>query len=304
LKRLLVFALPFLAAFVVFDWRLNQVPDEFGSRRDLLLQRKEDLEILLLGSSHGARGFDPHVFRRPAFNLAEPFQSLIIDSRLARTLMPQLPRLRWILVPLSLFSHGYRTVDSETARDLVYRYQYSWGFLGDAPAWRYLNAQLFSATARHGIAESKRIAAGGFRPFPAETDALGWIRSTGSDARNFSPEAGRRRVLLHFGLVRPHVEEDIDQEMDALLEEARRRGVKVLLVVSPAHPFYQRYVDRHTEAQLEARLWRFADRFPDVVRTQNDLRRSGFETLDFIDVDHLNSRGAQKWSKALDVLLQ
>ena len=92
---------------------LNPLLINLGSKKSGALRWRDDIETIVLGSSHGDFGFNPDLYKS-AYNLCYPSQDLYYTRMLYIWSAENLPRLRNIIVFYSAFSAAFDlTLSSE-----------------------------------------------------------------------------------------------------------------------------------------------------------------------------------------------
>jgi hypothetical protein len=106
LRRASLFLLPLLVVMALTELALRRIPNDYRYTHDLLTQRGESIELLILGNSHGYNGIDPRGFRSRAYNAANISQDHRRDLAIAKQCIGHLPKLRSIIIPVSYASIG------------------------------------------------------------------------------------------------------------------------------------------------------------------------------------------------------
>lgn len=83
---------------------LRSIPNDYSYKYKFLTEQGEEIETLMLGSSHAVYGIYPDTFAAPAFNAAHVSQTLQYDYVILSQVIESLPNLKTIVVPVSYFS--------------------------------------------------------------------------------------------------------------------------------------------------------------------------------------------------------
>ena len=91
----------------------------------------------------------------------------------------------------------------------------------------------------------------------------------------------------------------IIEELEALLENLTNTNIKVFFVQIPTSPTMYSYIDKKLLIENDNILKNLCEKYPNVksINMLNDVR---FLDNDFRDSDHLNSKGAIKFSRILN----
>jgi hypothetical protein len=297
LRKTCNFVLPLLALIGYVEVRLSRVPNSYNLKRMYLERQLDSVEVLILGSSRAYNGIDPNCLSLRAFNLADVSQSLYYDTRLLRKYVDRMPRLRCVLLEVSYFSLGYQIADSREAwRD--YFYYHFWGI-------RYRNLSRFdpklvSYIALYGVKPALKCARKSFHEhLVRQLQSSGWWKEdTVLNGRHLSDSFGKARVAYHDSIIKPaHFAENL-HDLGALLGELRRRHIAAVIFSAPVLDSYS----LHTNPAINLRNQQAIDSLCSVYgccrADYSDDKR--FEVMDFTDADHLNARGAGKFSRILD----
>jgi hypothetical protein len=301
LCKSLLFLLPLLTLFGYAEVRLRRVPNNYRNKRAFLERQLDSVEVLVLGSSHAYNGVDPNCLSLRTYNLADDFQSLYYDTRLIRKYLDRMPRLQLVLVEINHFSLWYQLANSwEPWRD--YYYYHFWDIRYRHRAW--FDPKAASYVALYPWSVTLDYAKRNFNVNPvrdAPPTGFAWgPKDTFTITASLSDSGGRAQ--LHNALISAsHLSENI-ADLDTMLDELSRRHIRVAFVTLPVFDSYSRYISR-------AILLRNAQVIDSLCSKYGCLRADylfdrRFLVGDFSDVDHLNFRGAQKFSRILsqDVL--
>jgi hypothetical protein len=296
--RLLIVLLPFLAVFCIIEYRASRLPTSYLQKKKQLELREDSIKVLVFGSSHGLDDINPQFFSCKGFNLSNVSQSFFYDTRLCLKYLDRLPHLRGVIFTVSYFSFYYELNEiPEGWRDYFY-YRY-FGIrhpaldLTDPKAYSYaalytrdfINAMVFSR-----LNEKEEF--GDIRP-------NGWkCVSAPADSFAVSDSTGRRNALFHTSLIRMDNLEKNLRYLRELIAELRKRDIRVCFVTSPVYKTYSAYLDPSI-LQMNRTVLRglCSETGATELDYMDDVR---FVKTDFSDNDHLNSTGAEKFSKILD----
>jgi hypothetical protein len=297
LRKACLFALPLLALIGYVEARLRRLPNSYNLKRTYLEQQMDSVEVLVVGNSHALYAVDPSCFSCHGFTLANVSQSIYYDTRLVLRYLDRMPRLRCVLLEVSYFSLGYQIADCREAwRD--YFYYHFWGI-----RYRHLSRfdpRLFSYIALYGSEAALKYARENFNEDLApQLQPSGWWKGdTVCNPRHVSDDFGRARVATHDSVNRPeHFAENL-QDLGALLGELRRRHIAAVIFSAPVLDSYS----LHTNPAINLRNQQAIDSLCSAYgccHADYSLDKR-FTVADFWEADHLNARGADKFSRILD----
>jgi hypothetical protein len=296
--RLMMILLPFLVVFLIIEYKASRLPNSYAQKKHSLLEQAPNIRVLVLGSSHAFDDINPDFFSCKGYNLANVSQSLFYDTRLCLKYLDRLPDLRSVIITVSYFSLYYEMHDlPEEWRDYFY-YRY---FGVRFPSLAFTDPKIFSYTALYtrdfisAMVFSKLnnkdefgdIQPNGWKRIPAPAGSLAVSDSTGRDLAKF-----------HHSLIRMKNLNSNLRYLKELLTELRKRNIRVCFVTTPAYKTYSSHLDPFILRANQNIIRRLGGEFnAEYFNYFSDPR---FLKSDFSDNDHLNTEGAEKFSRILD----
>jgi hypothetical protein len=303
LLRAALFATPLLLAALWLEAGLRRMPNSYSVKQAGMEGCAGRIEVLILGPSEAAQGVDPAALGLPAYNLANVGQDPDYDARLYHAWSGRLPKLRFIIEGLSYPSLQTRLSRGDEAwRAFFYR---RWMGLDHQDRSLDWSAQNFSVLLLIEPIPSLQAAWRGFVPSGSMPDTLGFQANPvtpeeDTDLRINSYTA-RKRAVTHQSEMFDEVQVLDEAALRGMAEDARQHGVQVLWVSPPVSRAYAAALDQVRRKALRERAAVLARECGVAWRDDADDRR--FNDSDFFDVDHLNSRGAAKYSALLAKIL-
>lgn len=292
--------------FLYIEYRLINVENSYSFIKKNLEEKISEIEVLNLGSSHGLYAFDPNFYDYKGFNLANVSQTFYQDYNLLKLYLDRAPKLKVLLIPVSYFSiYEKLEVSAEYWREYFYEryYQITPEFHKDFQLKRY------SLFALYGNKESLWFMINNFN-----TDLTANYQKTGGYfetnynvnefAKNITEETGKKRVRTSMeGYRLKHIYTNIHY-LEEMIKACQKRNVIPILITTPVASAYSNNIDRF--------FWNLALNSIKKLQTKykipyyNYLNDSIFVKADFRDCDHLNSLGAEKFSKLVnkEILMQ
>ena len=80
---------------------IRNIPSDFKDKRDYLEAHSNEIETLILGSSHSFHGLNPEFFSSKTYNAAFSSQILFYDLEILRRYESDLTELEWVILPIS-----------------------------------------------------------------------------------------------------------------------------------------------------------------------------------------------------------
>jgi hypothetical protein len=301
--RLFLLSLPFILFLLFFEVRFAQLePSDIQAKKHLFERQLSRTQVLILGSSHEFAGILPKELGLPAFDLAGQSQSLYYDTALIYKYLPRLKSLKLVILPVSYFSLQYELDEGPEAWRA---YQYDYFYSIPHRNWhKTISARNFSAYFLCSESFRARVTFGLATNATVHFDEWGGL--TNRPDGNLLPAKADTNVLCnaavgtiqrHEAMMKPENMKPILARLDRLIQDLRRRHIHVLLITSPVTRFYGALMQPATYRQMQRAIHQLTQKYH--VPYRNYTFDSRFNDSDFADADHLNFRGAHKFSRIL-----
>jgi hypothetical protein len=298
---------PFALVLGFVEYRLRHIPNSYSRAKSELEARLPNVEVVTVGSSHAAYGFDANSLALPAYNLAHTSQSLYYDAKLIETYAPLAPHLKLVIFALSYFSFESRLDRSiESWRCDFYRQVYSIEAEGGDHGMGLTDRSyiaMYTPKTAYAIVLRDLLHPGSDADLDADTGVKKPAEGGDSVTRGDVSDAfGAQRVRFHEGWMSRAVAPENIRVVEAACDALNTRGVTVAFVSTPV---YRSYFD-HMNPDIYARMQADANEVARACRASysNYMHDSRFAADDFVNSDHLNKAGARKFSRIVsdDVL--
>lgn len=258
---------------------LGDIFMEIKTKRDIVLAHKDSCNIIALGSSHGAYGFNPEFIGKNCFNLCTNSQDLYTAEKVLRYMLKKLPDLKKVILFVDVFSKGW-SLENTSAEHICASYQYLYG----------IQYPLFNDKHNY-LKQCKKLDLKKLIPGENKNGYLNPPKLNFTDSVEARVQAHLRehnRELCQYGHLKNIV---------SLMEHKDNLG-GVFLVIPPYRSDYQKLLfDDLLSSEVKKLI--------DGTKAQLlDFSKDGdFSDKNFYDYDHLNPTGAEKFSKKLKELL-
>ena len=272
LRKTLIFSLIILALFGAGEIYVRSLPNPARYKHQWMKAHSQEVETLILGSSHCFYGINPAAFGPRSFSLAQPTQPYRYDwYELTHYTLPRLleaePRLHYWAVRYRL----YMECDIHSPLS-VYNFE-----------------------CLH-IASFKEKLTSLWRPAQLKWDSLGFGTSYGTASLlaegqdNGLQRATENTYTDHHSLALN------TNFLDSIAGYCDRRNVSLLLVTTPTSPSFRANCAERQIAVGDSVLRQVMRRHPSI-RHLYYWADGDFKATDFYDADHLNQLGAAKLTK-------
>jgi len=286
--KLLIFVSPLILFIGWWEVNLARMPNRYKTNVHLLSESMADCEVLILGSSHPKCAIDPSCLKQKAVNMAEGWQALYADAEIVAYYLPRLPKLK--IVVLSVSYHSLEELALEYTNVPYRRIAYHKYYHLPTKTWAdNFDVRNFSMIAWYGVPVCLGYLRKGFteEPFKSQPKEVA-----------FNDESGKLRVDEFHGQMDPT---NIAPNRVTLLQTivlCQKAKVIPVLVTVPVYRTFRAHMDRAKYERMQDVIHGLCDETG--VRYFNYLDDARFDIDDFGNIDHLNWRGAEKFSRILD----
>ena len=265
---------------------MRQIPNEYKYKNDWMNLHTEEVETLILGSSHAWFGINPEYINGLAFNLAFMSQSLKYDSFLLHKWGDKYKKLKLVIIPIS-----YSTFFFDNPFGVLQAPSYYRNYM-DCPYYSGYSFEVLFFKALHGKIITQRD-----NNWQLSCNELGWhetpVEPKEEDWNDFVKV--RNLVRIQAGSL-----DEVEKNYLYLKEMAlfcKEHSIRLVLVSIPMPKAYNDALDDDLLAVA----------YDQVRRVQKDSNLDYFDYRedprfipdDFADANHLNKIGAEKFTKIL-----
>ena len=309
-KNIILFAILPLFVVVAFDIYLRTNNSLYTEKYDGLLQQKELVEVLILGNSHATYAVDPTQFSdHYAYNLANVSQRIYFDKRLTqKALQEGLPNLNYVLISvdyhsLASSSQGIRNVWSYYANGIKYKEQ---NYLKETISpliWGYtpkVAISLLKKDVVRSIKYGKEVVSFDVEHGVNIHDPLtkGYMGLEGQDEVRFTEAEYKSRAAIFLEKDDNKERAEIIADLSEFIEYLIDRDIQPILFSTPTFHEYNNYLNQDQVNRNISDINKLTDFYELSYWRFNEDER--FLKDDFYNQDHLNKKGAEKFSKILN----
>ena len=295
--KVFCFLLPIILAGVCMEILLRNIPNDYLYKKEHLDKHSNEIETLILGSSHAFYGFDPIYFSSKTFNASHVSQTLDYDFEIFKKYQDNFNSLKTLIVPISyasLWEKLENTTESWRVKNysLYYKINISKSIVN--------NTELFSNNLKTNIRRVYHFYVKNEKNISCSS--LGW----GTDYKSINSAD-----LIETGktAAERHTEENINAKesskvfndniaiLNSLVESCKKQNIRIIFITPPAYKTYIENLNKEQKTKTIETMTNFANR--NNCEYLNLLEDSSFVSDDFFDADHLNEIGAKKLSMLL-----
>ena len=279
------------------EFSLRSIPNDYLYKKEYLDAHSNEIETLVLGSSHSYRGIDPVYFTNNCFNASYVSQSLNYDYEILRKYDNNFSNLKTVVLSISYFSLFTKMEQGPEAwRVKNYVIYYGMNTSNSIADFTEIMSNRFGANLQRLVSYYLN----GERNIPCSK--FGWgTPNKFENSRNLE-ETGKTAAQRHTVKDYQYLKENIFT-LNSIIEFCNRHNVKLILYTPPAYVTYRQNLNKE---QLRNTL-----KLANEIANSNEncyylnlLEDKSFISTDFLNADHLNEVGAKKLSLLLDKYIQ
>ncbi|MDD2474817.1 MAG: hypothetical protein PHI32_02785 [Dysgonamonadaceae bacterium] len=309
LKKILLFIAIPLAIILISDYALRMQNTLYKEKYEGAKKAKDSIEVLLLGTSHVTYGVDPQAFDLYAYNLSNLAQSIYFDKRITLSLLPELSNLKYVFISIGYHSFAF---SSQFNRDFWSYYGNGVKYEGTNYFFANLSPTLFGYTPKVSYAMLKRKIINRWKYGTEIIDfevqggvnlykqaVKGFIAFEGRDTTNFNPDAYDFLSSTYTEIIDQSDEkEEILNDLEDFIQILQAKDITPILITPPNYKRYVEYLNKsYVNGNVDASN-RIAAKYN--IKYWNFLDSDRFYIDDFYDMEHLNRKGAIKFSAMLN----
>ena len=302
LAKSLWFLLPVLLFFTAMEIYIRNSENSFITKAKYFQKNKEQVEVLVLGSSHNQNGVNPKFFRSKTTNLSYGSQDIQIDSALFFSNVKQMKNLKKVV-----FELDYHRLDIENKPDF---YRFPWYYM-------YYGIEVQPVKFVHKVSL-----------YSSNVDFFNTI-ILDQFSSNYKPQ-----VINEFGFVEKNYTDDfvgffyMENKIEATAKERlksrhkefsaknfNRNASRIQSMIAYcknnnielyffSSPLYKTYIENKIPMK-DQKVKNYIQKLitNEKINYYNFENTSRFELYDFSNDDHLNAKGAEKYSKLIDSII-
>jgi hypothetical protein len=302
-QKIILFTVPLIILFFLFEAKISTHPTTFKYKKENLESQLQTIELLILGNSQAFGGINPDFFSVNGFNLCNNSQTLYYDSEITLEYYHKIRNLRYILINISHFSFWHIMQDSHEPWRAKFYYKF-WDIEPQASSVSILNKYSNLSLLKPMVA-IKRIFNKDVIDFYKVYHKNGWAFNDTVRTYEINEQESKDRIELFrkFYLHEERIVLNV-KIVDNLLNSLIKNGVIPIFISTPLPKVYYSMIEPDVVEINKQILNDFSKKYDCKYFDYTTDNR--FVKEDFIDVNHLNFIGAEKFSRIIqkEVLLQ
>jgi hypothetical protein len=295
--KTLLFLLPIVILAVPIEYLLQQIPNNYTYKKNYLDKHAGEIQVLILGASDLFFGLDPVYFKQNTFNASHVSQTLDWDYKIFSKYQDRFDDLKIVIIPIS-----YPTL---------------WAKLEEGvESWRTKNYAIYYGLATKSWMNHSELLKGKLSVniqrlyqyyFKGKSDIscteLGWGTDYKSGNTVDLEKSGKAAALYHtYKNIYSEENTKIFTEnlaiLNSFIEICTEKNMELIFLTPPAYYTYRE--------NLNIKQWnKMLETMTDLVKGHNNCQYINmmddrdFTAEDFYDANHLDERGAKKFSEKI-----
>ena len=303
MKRFLLkcslFLLPLILVWGAAELFYRATENNYSYKYQRINAYKINANILVLGDSHTFFGICPSYLETPTFNLAGISQSLYFDELLLESYINELPELKRVVLMVN-----YTTLSkvNDTGEDLWRKYFYDQEMHLEVPTVKFYDMKRYSLALTRKANRTYRS----FKKYLNEgtlvgVDSLGW--------GNYYTVENSLDILATAKVVTKRHEDGLidfsanTERLERMIQLCKSNDVKVTIVSMPVTTSYSTRINAEKWQKSVNSCTAIAKKHEHVTY-YNFFDDNQFNDSDFYDANHLNNKGAKKFTQLLNGLIK
>lgn len=296
LKNFLAISLIVIGITAVIECLLLTKMNPYAYKSSYVKNHADEIECLLLGSSHFEEGLCPDSMGTGIFNMARSGRYLIYDVALAQKHVPQLHHLKTLIIPYEYFEFYQgrneaapsKKATREELEPTIKCMNYKYMGLRVDPFWCWSEFLYSNEDFMGRFFKSNDELIG--------SDSLGYVALSLSGRQANWAEKGLPDKIDPTRSKDPELARLLDEHYTALAELTQAHHVRLIFLSTPYYKTYQEMMDPGVMAEMDAYMKALQQRYPHI-EYYNYSFDDRFVADDFFDSSHLTTTGAAKFSK-------
>ncbi len=296
IKNLIIFLTPIALATLGIEMSLRKIPSEYKKKYDYL--KCDSLsETLILGSSHTLCGINPDHLGKPSYNASLVSQTLDIDKVILQNAIEINPKLKTVILRWSYQTLYEVLEDTKESWRLKNYYMYFGDWFEDKRSFK--NAELLKVSFRKNIHRLCEYYL--FNRKMEFSNSSGW-GNTFQDRGPFSIKVSCENTIKRQCIYDTSRVKECINQLEQIILLCVDHDIDLFIVTTPISKCLYAGIDKAKWLRSMRVVESFASQNK-RVNYMNFINDRRFSNSDFYDSDHLNSKGAIKLTRILNLLL-
>ena len=301
LKYSLLFFIPVVVIYVLIELMVLNIPENYINNSNYYKNNQDKIEVMIFGSSQMAGAINPEFFDKPSICFASASQHHKLDFTILRQLLPRTENLKYVVLELSTSQLELRHNSKNFWKNTVYLKYFGVNaferktyfkdeliFLSNPDIYSkklseyyiknkndfQLNKYGFDTNSFNGI----------FNKLDYNETLINQLKATSNQLEN--PKIFKYNTLFLY----------------SILDYLKEQNIRTIITTLPLYKTYRANLNSKIVKRRDSIISVIKMKFPEVIFIESE-RDSIFNIRDFNNFNHLNPKGAEKFTKKLNEIL-
>jgi len=301
LKYALLFFIPVVVSYVLIELLVLNIPENYINNSIYFKNNKNNIEVMALGSSQMAGAINPEFIDKPAICLASASQHHKLDFTILKQLQPKTKNLQYVVLELSDSHLELPHNSKDFWKNSIYLKYFGVNAFERRIYFKdrlifLANTDLYSKKLLdHYIKKNNTIK---LNKYGFDTNSFHGIFNqldynvTKINALNPRPNQIANTKVFKNNTV----------FLYSILDYLTKKNIQPILCTLPLYKTYGRHLNKQIVRRRDSVISVIKRKYPEVLflESENDTT---FTVRDFNNGNHLNPKGAEKFTKKLNNLI-
>lgn len=298
-QKIVLFTITLLSIIFILEYRLFTMSSAFGKKSEFIEKNKENIEVLVLGTSHNQNGINPQYFDSMGANIAFGGQDLKLDSLLLEKYIQDLSSLKYVIFEMSYHSLEHRN-NRKYHRNVLYLRYHGIDNFGD-----YLNLDIrkysifFSAphTYLKFVFDFNSVEV---NEYGFQTELIKQERFYQMDYDILKIHAAKndKFVTRHKHINLPKYQKNTIT-FQGMIDLCSKNNVTPIILIPPVYKTYYDNMIPEKKDRRDTFLNHLMEKYHNIILMDYE-NNPLFTVEDFMNEDHLNVFGARKLTEEIN----
>lgn len=306
IKRVLSFFIPLILLLSIFlfyaENRLENYPSSFQVKAKYFQQNINEINAIVLGSSHNQDAINPEIIKNAKVaNIAFGGQTLKIDEALLNAYIEKIPNLKSVFLELSYHNleHEY---DSKYFRNNLYLRFYNLNLFDRNIKFKdhsiFLSNPSLYISYLNPMKKTLNLNEYGYAKTLSNTENERLFENMKYDEVEILKDS-TSRFVTHHKYENIEAFEVNKLIFERMIQKCVSNKIKPVILMPPVYKsYFKNYIKEKNNRRFKF-LNDLIRKYPEIIVLDYE-QVENFEVKDFKNVDHLNPKGAEKFSKLLN----
>jgi hypothetical protein len=292
--KIMLLITPFILLFLIGEYYAREMDNSY-EKKIRLMKKYSDINVLVLGNSHTYFGITQSTYSGiKCFNFANAAQTIYYDEKIIDKFLINFPHVRVVIIPVSYVTLEENALEDSQGSWRCFFYERYYGIPPQSNKHTY-DSRKFSLFMLYGKNKVLDFIINQKDDSIQNLTDSGWYKMDGRE--KISNKSGIARVKMHESNM--HIK-NIDnnlRNLELIVSKLLARNTTPIIITTPVTRAYYNNINTNSWSRSKQNVTSLCHKYN--IRYYHYFNDARFSNDDFVDPDHLNSYGADKFTKIL-----